>query len=388
MKNSIYQVSADVCVGCGACVAACPVDAISMQERDSFYYPVVDESKCIDCGKCTKACAVLGENPQRNEPVGWYAGYMESSQMSEHSTSGGICTELSKQYVLKGYNVYAAAFNTDWNLIHRRIEGLEELETFSGSKYLQSSISEAVYQEIAEKLKKEEKCLFVGTPCQVGALNEYLCLRKIDAENLLTVDFMCHGAPSPVLGKKFIQYLEKKAGKKISYYNFRSKAYGWGGLDRMLEFADGSKKVISAAICPLHSWFGHHLSIRKSCFNCRYRTKQRASDITVADFWGVQKFYPQIPTKQGVSAIQITSQKGKVAYEQLCQQGRLISFEVSEGSIWARKTALSNFPKPKLYDAFWESTKILSIGALIKKFPPQTKIGYIKQFVKSILRRR
>ena len=221
----------------------------------------------------------------------------------------------------------------------------------------------------------------------MGALVEYLHVNKITPNRLLTVDFMCHGAPSPLLGKKFIQHLEKKAGKKITYYNFRSKAFGWGGLDRMLEFADGSKKVISAAICPLHSWFGRHLSIRKSCFNCQYRTKQRASDITVADFWGIDKSYPEIPTKQGISAIQINSEKGRKAYDFLREECGLISYDVSEDSVWARKTALTNFAKPQAYEAFWESANTLTIKELIKKFPPQSKMGCLKQFIKSIIRR-
>ena len=387
MKNNIWEVSAEICVGCGACVATCPVDAVSMQEKDCFYYPVVDETKCIDCGKCKKSCAVLAKDPKREKGLAWYAGYIEPAKMSTHSTSGGICTELTKQYILEGHNVYAAAFDGNWNLSHRRVEGLEELETFSGSKYLQSSISKEIYEEIACKLKNGEKCLFIGTPCQVGGLAEYLRTNKAHTEKLLTVDFMCHGAPSPVLGQRFIKHLENKTRKKITYYNFRSKAYGWGRLERTLEFADGSKKMVSASICPLHGWFGRHLSVRKSCFDCAYRTKERVSDITVADFWGVNKHYPHIPTKQGISAIQVNTEKGETVYDYLVRECNLVSYEVVQEHFWDRKTPLNNYPRPEGYDAFWENAKSLPIGALIKKFPPQTKIGYVKQFVKSILGR-
>ena len=388
MNKNIIQIPKTDCVGCAACVTICPVDCITMEEYLGFFYPVVDAGKCIQCGKCLKACAVNEDETLRNTPQAWYGGYLEPSRMSKHSTSGGICTELSRLYIQQGYLVYGAVFTKDWDLVHRRVKSVDELEQFSGSKYIQSSVPPEVFEEIEDALKQGQQCLFVGTPCQCGGLINYLTAKNIPTTTLLTVDFMCHGVPSPVLGKKFIAYLQSKSKKKITYYNFRSKAYGWGGLDRELEYADGSAKVVSAALCPLHRWFGKHLSLRESCFFCRYRTKNRAADITVADFWGIAKYYPEIPTRQGVSAIQINSEKGAQAYEMLEAQGALISQVVSEQSIWDRKTALANFPKPENYEVFWQAASTLPVEKLIKKYCPLTPIGYLKQIVKALLRRR
>lgn len=385
MSNSITQISAADCVGCGACVSVCPAECITMEEKQGFFYPSVNTEKCIQCGKCMKVCALLDGEKCRNTPRAWYAGYIKQEMMSNHSTSGGICTALSRLYLQQGHSVYAAVFDAEWNLIHRRICSVEELEQFSGSKYVQSSISSLVYEEIEECLKGGQPCLFIGTPCQNGALEAYLAAKKVSTQTLLMVDFMCHGVPSPVLGKQFIVHLQKRSNKKITYYNFRSKAYGWGRLARHVEYADGSVKAITADFCPFHSWFGKHLSLRESCFACRYRTKVRASDITVADFWGLDKFYPDIPAKQGICAVQINTDKGAQAYEALGQSCQLISHTVSEESVWARKTALANFPKPEAYDAFWASATVLPIEKLVKKYPSQTPVGYIKKGIKILL---
>lgn len=385
MDNNITQITKADCAGCGACAAVCPISCVAMEEKLGFFYPVVNTEKCIQCGKCLKACAVNGEEILRNTPQAWYAGYIEPSQMSRHSTSGGICTALSRLYIQQGYPVYGAVFTKNWDLVHRRVKGVEELEQFSGSKYLQSSVSPEVYEGIEELLKQGKNCLFIGTPCQCGGLANYLTAKNVPTETLLTVDFMCHGVPSPVLGKKFITYLQSKSQKKITYYNFRSKAYGWGGLDRELEYADGSAKVVSAALCPLHRWFGKHLSLRESCFSCRYRTKNRAADITVADFWGLEKYYPELPSKQGVCAIQVNSSKGDRAYKMLLERGGMVGQVVTEQSVWDRKTALANFPKPEDYEAFQQAASVLPVENLIKKFPSITTVDRIKSTIKLLL---
>jgi len=384
--NNINEVSHDNCVGCGACIGNCPVGCITLQEKKGFFYPVINEKQCIQCGKCKKVCAVLDNNLEYHIPIKWYAGYAGISIMPKESTSGGICTLLSKQYIKNRDNVYAAAFDDEWNLVHRKIDGISELEKFSGSKYLQSIIPKETYFELVQKLKKEEKCLFIGTSCQIASVLEYLKEANVDLQNLLTIDFMCHGIPSPILGRKFIKYLENQNHKKIKKYNFRSKENGWGKIERTVIFENGEKKVTSGSICPLHSWFGHHLSIRKSCFSCSYRKIKRVSDITVADFWGIEKYYPEIETKQGVSAIQINTEKGGKIYNQLVQNEDFCSYEVSQKSMWNRKTALNNFSVPDGYDLFWKNVESMSIKKLIKVYPPQTMWGYVKEKIKFFIR--
>lgn len=383
-NNNIEVVNHDSCVGCGACVSVCPKACITMQANNGFYYPKIDSNRCVQCGRCLKACGVSDRILPFNKPIEWFAGYI-SKDMSPHSTSGEICTELSSQYIKSGNSVYAAAFDAEWNLVTRKVNDIGELEAFSGSKYVQSIIPKETFLAIEHDLKDEKRCLFIGTPCQVAAVKKYLLLKKVDTVRLTTVDFMCHGVPSPILCKSFIKNLDAKQG--INYYNFRSKKFGWGALDRTIELRNGKSNTISANICPLHSWFGHHLSIRESCFACAYRKKERISDITVADFWNIEKYYPDIPKKQGISAIQINTEKGKEEYHSMSKKCHMFSQNVSEESVWDRKTALNNFLKPMSYEAFWNDAKNLSVKDLSKKYPPQSKFGYIKEYLKLFLRR-
>ena len=383
-ENNIEAVEHNSCVGCGACSSACPKDCITMRTKNGFYYPIIESNKCIQCGRCLKVCSVNDYILQFNKPIEWFAGYI-SKNMSPHSTSGGICTELSRQYIDGDNPVYAAAFDAKWNLVHRKINDIGELEQFSGSKYVQSVIPQNAYHALEHDLIEGKQCLFIGTPCQVAAVKKYMLLQKVDTTRLITIDFMCHGVPSPVLFKRFIGKLF--VNKKISYYNFRSKKFGWGALDRTVEFQNGKSDTISANTCPFHSWFGHHLSIRESCFVCAYRKKERVSDITVADFWHIEKYYPDIPRRQGVSAIQINTEKGKEEYYTMSKKCHVFSQNVSEESVWNRKTALNNFLKPVSYETFWKEAEKLGIRDLIKKYPPQSKLGYIKEKLKLVLRR-
>lgn len=387
MSNIKQIVNSGICVGCGCCAAICPTKSIVLEEKSGFYTPAIVEKDCIHCGKCEKVCAIIDEKMQFNIAFEWYAGYADKKNMHPMSTSGGICTLLSDIYLEAGKSVYAASFDEDWRLRHRRIESIEQLEKFAGSKYLQSFVSTDVYQEIADKLKSGEECLFIGTPCQVAGIIEYMKFRKFDINKLITIDFLCHGVPSPVLGKKYLKYLEHQTGRKIISYNFRSKAHGWGKLYRSVTFEGKSERVVNCGECPLHTWFGKHYSIRKSCFSCRYRRKERVSDITVADFWGLNKYYPEIETKQGVSAIQINTLKGKRIYSNLLSSGHIISYEVSDKSMWDRKTATVNFPIPVEYDTFWKNAETLPINQLIEKFPSESKMDRNMARLKNLFKR-
>lgn len=373
------------CVGCGSCVAACPKQSIKMVTSQGFWYPEIDDSTCINCDKCSRVCAIDNNEHLFKFPQAYFASYAKEDYMSPASTSGGLCAVISRRFLEKGHYVVAAKFNEEWQLQHNWATK-DTIEEFDGSKYMQSLIVADIYESIKAHLKQNKNVLFIGTPCQVGGLLSYLNLENISKEKLFTIDFMCHGVPSPVLGKNFISWLEKRTKKGIEHYNFRSKKYGWGKMYRTVCFKDGKEDTVICNSCALHSWFGKHLSIRKSCFQCQYRRKDRVSDITVADFWGISKYYPEILTNQGISAVQINSDKGQSLYNEI--KSKCESYVVSEDSIWKdRKTALGNFHMPQEYDAFWNVAANESIERLIQLFPPETKLDRLKQRINRLLRR-
>jgi len=181
--------------------------------------------------------------------------------------------------------------------------------------------------------------------------------------------------------------LENKSGKKLEAYNFRSKGFGWGKLSRSTKFEGTPEKVIRADFCPLHTWFGQHLSLRESCFQCDYRHIERSSDITVADFWKIEKYYPGIPMRQGVSSVQINTEKGKELYNALLQTDNILSYSVSKESIWEhRRTATKNFEKPVRYEEFWATWKNKGLKGIMKLVPAQTTMGLVIDKLKSMIR--
>ena len=198
------------CCGCNACVQHCPKSCVTMQEdEEGFLYPIVDQEACIDCGLCEKVCPVLNQGEER-KPLQVYAANNPNEEIRMQSSSGGVFTLLAETIIQEGGVVFGARFNDDWEVIHDYTETKEELAAFRGSKYVQSRIGDS-YCQAEQFLKKGRKVLFTGTPCQIAGLN--LFLRK-EYGNLLTVDFICHGVPSPGVWKSYLEELIALQGNR------------------------------------------------------------------------------------------------------------------------------------------------------------------------------
>lgn len=377
MDKICKAVETGKCIGCGNCKSVCPVLAIEFHVNNGFQYPEVDDDKCIKCSKCDRVCPINGGHLLLSGPLSYYAAYAKEEAMPTDSTSGGICTLASELMIKNGGVVYSARFTDDWNVEYSKVDRLEKLKDHVGSKYMQAYYND-VQKQIAEDLKANLKVLLIGTPCFIGAVKKYLTVGKIDSENFITIDFLCHGVPSAEVAVAFIKSLEKQSGRKLEKYNFRSKDFGWGKLSRSVKFVGKPKKCTRADFCPLHTWFGQHLSLRESCFQCDYRSVDRPSDITVADFWKIDKYYPEIPMKQGVSAVQINTECGNAFYNALNDTGKLYSHTVTKESIWEhRRTATKNFEKPSRYNEFWTVWESQRLDGIMKMVPAQTVLGLV-----------
>ena len=308
MYKKINELSKQECTGCRLCGDSCPKQSISFKEDyEGFFYPVVDMSTCISCGICAKVCPVLhSEKNDRGKTS--YAVYANDIEKREAGSSGGIFGLLAEKILDDGGRVWGAAFDYELKLVHRKADNYKELNSLLKSKYIQSDLT-GVYIQIKKDISEGIKTLFCGTPCQVNALKNYI---GRNSDNLITVDFVCHGVPSQNLFDKTIQWYEDKYGVKIEWFQFRYKAKG---IKHPQSFALKRKNDMRVYVglhyqFPYYFGFQKYITLRPSCYHCKWACGERSGDITMGDYWGVEKFVPQLNAKDGVSMILCNTKQG------------------------------------------------------------------------------
>ena len=329
----IHIIDKSKCCGCNACVQRCPKQCITMQEdEEGFLYPVVDQSVCIDCGLCEKVCPVINPSETR-QPLQVFAAKNRNEDQRLRSSSGGIFILLAEHIIKQGGVVFGARFDKNWDVEHAYAETLEELEPLMRSKYVQSRIGNT-YKEAEQFLKQGRQVLFVGTPCQIAGLKKFL--RK-EYENLLAVDFICHGVPSPGVWRKYLEEIKsersEKSGKNsvlssslksksvITGINFREKqlgGYGWKKFGfvvyAMLPDKGNKNTVLLSTTFGSNTYmkgFLSNLYLRPSCYKCPAKAGRSTSDLTIGDFWGIHKIKPNFDDDKGVEAILVYTSKGE-----------------------------------------------------------------------------
>lgn len=301
-----------LCSGCGACFTACPAQAIEMIcDDEGFIHPRVIRGKCIGCGICEKSCPVLSPKKGGDEPTA-YGAYNKDEPTRAASSSGGVFTLLAKQVISEGGVVYGAAFTDDCRTVrHIGVETQEGLAALRGSKYVQSQAF-SVFSDVKNHLKEGRKVLFSGTPCQIEGLRGYLAKRY---DNLLCVDIICHGVPSQKVWQKYMEQQENRAGAALTAVSFTDKSNGWNNRSVRISFANGTEKVIPHGKDSFMKAFSANISLRESCSNCVAKKLGRLSDITIADFWGVNRLSPALYDNKGTSLLMIHSEKGAAALD-------------------------------------------------------------------------
>ena len=304
------------CTGCAACANKCPRQCIKMADDElGFKYPVINLDECIGCNACTNVCPVLHtESSVKNKYNDIYAAWSTDDNLRDSSSSGGIFSELAKDILKSGGVVFGAAFNEAFLVEHIFVDDINMLYKLRGSKYLQSDMSMS-YREVQSCLKQGRKVLFCGTPCQVAALKQYL---NCDQENLLSVDFICHGVPSPKVWKDYLLYQNKLYNKDIRQLlsiNMRSKVSGWSRYNYSMafEYSDGEKRYIHNQDNLFMKLFGGDYILRESCFECQFKGFERVSDITLGDFWGIWNIDSEMDDNKGTSLVIVHNQKGSSA---------------------------------------------------------------------------
>lgn len=367
------------CCGCKACYVACPQKAIQLrQDEQGFVYPEISKEKCIDCGICQKVCP-LKEKTQKNNFQEFYAVKNKNQEIRSHSSSGGFFDSLVKKILEKEGSVFGVILNENLKVIHYGTNQKQEAEKFKTSKYVQSD-TKNTYQEAKELLELGKLVLYSGTPCQIYGLKKYL---KKDYENLITVDNICHGVPSPILFEEHKKYLEEKYHKKIKTINFRYKMKR-GTQNLKLEFLDGTSTIRTNAEDEYYRLFQSDYILRQSCYQCQFASTNRVADITMGDFWDFQNFLQDFDDGKGVSLILLNTKKGKELFEDLKE-----NFEIKK----ARKQVVLQpnleraTSKPEDYCSFWRDYQKEGYQKVITKYPRFSLKVKIKKAIKKVLKK-
>lgn len=357
------------CCGCSACVQVCPQKCISLEnDREGFSYPQIDINSCVDCGLCEKVCPALRDDSETRSPEA-YAFVHTNEGIRTASSSGGMFTLLAETVINMGGVVFGARFDNEWQVECAYAETLQDLALFRGSKYVQARVGDA-YMSAEIFLKQGRFVLFSGSPCQIMGLKLFL---KKEYDNLLALDFVCHGVPSPLVWRRYLEadiarkgdagknsvLTSSKVSPVITGVNFRDKSIGWKKFSFVLNFSEvtaaGEQNTVLSSIFNENVYmraFLSNLSLRPSCYNCPAKGGKSGADITMGDFWGIEKLYPELDDDKGTSLVLVNSIRGKKYITDMADRLHEVNFQESIKGNSAYKYSV---PRPVNRDYFFRS---------------------------------
>lgn len=374
------------CTGCSACYNICPKNAISMkQDNKEFLYPEIDWNKCIKCNLCEKICPSMTKQNWLEEKYKQplvKAAWSKNEEIRINSTSGGLFSELAKGFMKEEAFIVGAIYNKDFIVEHYITNKEKDLELLRQSKYVQSD-KKQIFSEIKTLLDKKKKILFVGAPCEVMGL--YSFLRKT-YENLYTIDFLCLGTNSPKVYRKFLEMLSQKYNSKVKKVWFKNKTYGWNLFSTRVEFENGQTYLKDRK----HDYFmrgyigKNKFYIRDCCTHCQYKGFPRIADISLGDFWGLGKKYPELDENKGTSVVLINSNKGMRMYNSILNN--IESYNKTIEDVLPGNFALVHSPKlDERVEDFFSDIDKMPFDLLIEKYSAYTlreKISLLKSDIK------
>ncbi len=386
---AINKIAKEDCSGCSACMAVCKRSCIEMKaDSEGFLYPVVSAEGCNDCGICETFCPILNASSSNQPYDTVFAAKHRDKAKVRASSSGGVFSFLAESVLKEGGVVCAARFDEQFRLIHDFCCDINELSVYKGSKYVQSDMGNC-YLGVRERLKEGRKVLFVGTGCQVMGLKLFL---GKEFANLLTLEVLCHGTPSPLAWKNYLFELCKRrkiALKSGDSVEFRSKRKSWRRYSLRIQREGKTLYAKDLFHDPFLISFGRNLLSRPSCHRCKAKNFASKSDIVAGDYWGVDNFFPRKDDDSGISFIMLKD------------RSLLSLFESGEMEIWQTRYAdvlrgnpsleLSSKPNPnreKFFDALSSYGFIKAAYPYIQFTASQKRkrrIAQFKRFCKSCL---
>ena len=385
----------EACCGCGACVQICSKQCITMQsDEEGFYYPSVNIDKCVDCGLCNNVCPMLNQN-QAHSPIISLA-YKTPNEINRlKSSSGGLFIELANCVIAQHGVVFGVTYDADWMPVHSYADDKEGIRAFMGSKYVQSRIGNS-YADAKRFLREGRIVLFSGTPCQIAGLKTFL--RK-GYDNLITIEIMCHGVPSPGVWKDYIKKICPNGidGQNtvlsslndmplIDGISFRDKTNGWSKYGFVVYGKSASKadqnSVLSSKHIIIKQWskenpymqaFLSNVILRPACYNCQYKSGKSGADFSIGDFWTIDSYKPEMNDDKGVTLAYVLSQKGKEFLRKtgICYEELPLGVEYNSAF---KISASQKYPREK----FWKQYKEQGLSCIGPIFQ-STKPGFWKR---------
>lgn len=373
------------CSGCHACYNICPKNCIKMiRDEQGFLYPEVDEKNCSNCGLCEKICPIINpvSKAKKIEDINAYAAINSNEEIRLNSSSGGVFTLIANYVVENGGVVFGVGFDDNFNAVHKMAESINGIEEFRGSKYVQSTIGNT-YKLAKESLDQGKMVLFTGTPCQIGGLYAYL--RK-DYENLITQDLICHGVPSPSVWQKYVEYRSTLAKASVRRISSRRKTYGWKRFSVSFSFENDTEYLCPFPRDPFMRLFLDNYCLRPSCYDCSFKGKIRQSDITLADFWGVNNVLPEMDDDKGTSLIFINSEKGQKIFDAIKSNLNYKPTAIDD-AVKYNSAMISSVKPAKKQKQFWVDIKNKSFNKLEKKYCKPVKVSKLRIILSKIKRK-
>jgi len=344
-------------------------------DDEGFLYPVTEGHRCNDCGICRLTCPVnmensgatsaLGSNADRLSTPSVFAAWHLDEIIREESSSGGVFTALAENILARGGAVVGAAFDGQLVVRHTPIESPQDLHQLRGSKYVQSEIAPALYQEIRDQLKRGRPMLFSGTPCQVAGLRAFL---RESYRNLFCCDVACMGVPSPALFKKYVDWKSGQMGSPLVSCEFRNKVHGWQHPSVLLHSLNRKLICERGGQNPYYLAFGYRIALRPACYCCSFKGLDRQGDLTIADFWGVERKYPEYNLEdKGTSLVIVNTVKGQ-AWLANCNTSLFLGAADQESAIDANPMLVKSASLPPGRDVFYRDLKTFQFSQLVRKY--------------------
>ena len=374
------------CCGCNACGDICPKDAITFKtDMEGFWYPEVNKDKCIDCGLCEKVCPIINVKDLKKNDLPesiCYAAEHKNLEVVFDSTSGGLFSALADiMYRNKGY-VGGAIFNEDFSVRQYISNDKADLQKLRSSKYLQSNF-EGFFKQIRDLVRAGENVLVCGSPCQMAALRAFL--RK-DYENLIIADYICRGINSPKVWRKYLDSFEERYGHKVVYCKAKSKEYGWRNLTQKVILDNGKAYYETKDQSNFTKGYLHTgVYCRPSCYDCKFKGYPRISDITLADFWGIENIDKSMEKNLGTSLVMINSQKGEAYFEKVKQKINYIQVPFKSIEAGNRSLNLSVAPPKVDRKQFFEDLDKMSFIQIADKYIKESSPN-LKKKIKNLLK--